>query len=136
MPNGFSNGKPMTLEKISDYVIKLKFDAPNGLILRMLAFHGNQWPMNFERFGFYAPSHFLKQFLPKFNPDMKDYKTFEAEGRLHQSWHPGHDSLDGDGVQSRRSQADRPAQPVLLESGSERPAVSLHRHHGIHPGHG
>lgn len=71
-----ANGKPMTLEKISDNVIKLKFDAPNGLILRMLAFHGNQWPMNFERFGFYAPAHYLKQFLPKFNPDIKDYKTF------------------------------------------------------------
>ncbi len=71
-----SNGKPMTLEKIDDTTIKLKFDAPNGLILRMLAFHGNQWPMNFERFGFYAPAHYLKQFHPKFNTAMKDYKTF------------------------------------------------------------
>ena len=77
-PHGewISNGKPMTLEKIDDYTIKLKFDAPNGLILRMLAFHGNQWPMNFERFGFYAPSHYLKQFLPKFNTAITDYKTF------------------------------------------------------------
>jgi peptide/nickel transport system substrate-binding protein len=74
-----SNGKPMTLEKISDNVIKLKFDAPNGLILRMLAFHGNQWPMNFERFGFYAPAHFLKQYHPKFNTAVTDYKAFNEK---------------------------------------------------------
>ncbi len=70
------NGKPMTLEKIDDSTIKLKFDGPNGLVLRMLAFHGNQWPLNFERFGFFAPAHYLKQFHPKYNPDMKDYVKF------------------------------------------------------------
>ncbi len=51
------NDEPMELEKVDDYTIRLKFDAPNGLILRMLAFHGNQWPLGFERFGFYAPKH-------------------------------------------------------------------------------
>ncbi len=74
-----ANGKPMTLEKINDYTIKLKFDAPNGLILRMFAFHGNQWPMNFERFGFYAPAHYLKQFHPKYNTAVKDYKSFNEK---------------------------------------------------------
>lgn len=74
-----SNGKPMTLEKINDYTIKLKFDAANGLLLRMLAFHGNQWPMNFERFGFYAPAHYLKQFHPKYNTAVTDYKAFNEK---------------------------------------------------------
>ena len=80
-PHGewLTSGKPMTLEKIDEITIKLKFNAPNGLILRMLAFHGSQWPMNFERFGFYAPAHFLKQYLPKFNTDIKDYKTFNEK---------------------------------------------------------
>lgn len=73
------NGKPMTLEKIDDVTIKLKFDGPNGLVVRMLAFHGNQWPLNFERFGFFAPAHYLKQFHPKYNPDVKDYKLFNEK---------------------------------------------------------
>jgi len=73
------NGKPMTLEKVDDYTIRLKFTGPNGLILPMLAFHGNQWPLNFERFGFFAPAHYLKQFHPKYNREMKDYKLFNAK---------------------------------------------------------
>lgn len=73
------NGKPMTLEKIDDYSIRLKFDGPNGLVLAMLAFHGNQWPLNFERFGFFAPAHYLKQFHPKYNPAIKDYKLFNEK---------------------------------------------------------
>lgn len=72
------NGKPMTLQKIDDTTIKLKFDGPNGLILRMLAFHGNQWPLNFEKFGFFAPAHYLKQFHPKYTPGT-DVKTFIAK---------------------------------------------------------
>lgn len=73
------NGKPMTLEKVDDYTIKLKFDSPNGLVLAMLAFHGNQWPLNFERFGFFAPAHYLKQFHPKYNREIKDYKLFNEK---------------------------------------------------------
>ncbi len=73
------NGKPMTLEKVDDYTIRLKFDGPNGLVLSMLAFHGNQWPLNFERFGFFAPAHYLKQFHPKYNRDIKDYKLFNEK---------------------------------------------------------
>ena len=73
------NGQPMTLEKIDDYTIKLKFDGPNGMVLQMLAFHGNQWPLNFERFGFFAPAHYLKQFHPKYNADVTDYKLFNEK---------------------------------------------------------
>ena len=45
----------------------------------MLAFHGNQWPLNFERFGAFAPAHYLKQFHPKYNKDIKDYKLFNEK---------------------------------------------------------
>ena len=66
-PEWVINGKPMAVEASSPEVVKLKFNGPNGMALRMLAFHGNQWPLNFERFGFYAPKHYLKQFHPKYN---------------------------------------------------------------------
>ena len=71
------DGKPMELEKIDDTTIKLKFAGPNGLALRVgLAFHGHQWPMAFERFGFFAPKHYLAQFHPKYS-DSGDYQVFE-----------------------------------------------------------
>ncbi len=70
---------PMTLEKLDAYTIRLKFPSPNGMILPMLAFHGNQWPLNFERFGFYAPAHYLKQFHPKYTPSITDYKLFNQK---------------------------------------------------------
>ena len=41
--------------KIDDTTITLKFAGPNGLAETVgLAFHGNQWPLGFERFGFFA----------------------------------------------------------------------------------
>lgn len=70
---------PMTLEKVDAYTIRLKFPSPNGMILPMLAFHGNQWPLNFERFGFYAPAHYLKQFHPKYTPSITDYRLFNQK---------------------------------------------------------
>ncbi len=73
------NGEPMTLEKVDDTTIKLKFAAPNGLAETTgLSFHGNQWPLGFERFGFFAPRHYLEQFHPKYNKDAT-YEIFEAK---------------------------------------------------------
>ena len=55
----------MELEVVDDYTIKLKFPKPNGLAETVgLAFHGNQWPLGFERFGFFAPRHYLEQYHP------------------------------------------------------------------------
>jgi len=72
------NGEPMTLEKIDDTTIKLKFAGPNGLAETVgLAFHGNQWPLGFERFGFFAPRHYLEQYHPKYNSSAT-YEEFEA----------------------------------------------------------
>lgn len=72
-------GQPMKLEKVNDTTIKLKFAGPNGLAESVgLAFHGCQWPLGFERFGFFAPRHYLEQFHPRYNPD-SDYLTFEEK---------------------------------------------------------
>lgn len=74
------NGEPMELEKVDDLTIKLKFAAPNGLAETTgLAFHGNQWPLGFERFGFFAPRHYLEQYHPKYNSELKDYTLFEEK---------------------------------------------------------
>ena len=71
-------GEPMTLEKVDDSTITLHFAAPNGLAETVgLAFHGNQWPLGFERFGFYAPEHYLSQFHPEYS-DTGSYEAFEA----------------------------------------------------------
>jgi peptide/nickel transport system substrate-binding protein len=72
-------GEPMELEKVDDITIQLKFAGPNGLAETVgLAFHGNQWPLGFERFGFFAPRHYLEQFHPKYNSDAT-YDLFEEK---------------------------------------------------------
>jgi len=72
------DGQPMELEKIDDVTITLKFAGPNGLAETVgLAFHGNQWPLGFERFGFFAPRHYLEQYHPAYNSDVSDYQQFE-----------------------------------------------------------
>ncbi|MCP4400256.1 MAG: ABC transporter substrate-binding protein [bacterium] len=73
-------GQPMELEKIDDLTIKLKFAGPNGMAERVgLAFHGNQWPLGFERFGFFAPRHYLELFHPAYNKELTDYTLFEEK---------------------------------------------------------
>jgi len=71
-------GEPMELVRVDDSTITLNFAAPNGLAETVgLAFHGNQWPLGFERFGFYAPEHYLAQFHPEYS-DSGSYEEFEA----------------------------------------------------------
>jgi peptide/nickel transport system substrate-binding protein len=83
------NGEPMELEKVDDTTIKLKFAGPNGLAETTgLAFHGNQWPLGFERFGFFAPRHYLEQYHPKHNPDAT-YEQFEAMAWEYNPERPG-----------------------------------------------
>jgi peptide/nickel transport system substrate-binding protein len=73
------DGEPMTLEKVDDYTIKFIFPGPSGIVETMgLAFHGHQWPLGFERFGVFAPKHYLEQFHPKYNSDA-DYALFEEK---------------------------------------------------------
>jgi peptide/nickel transport system substrate-binding protein len=72
--------KSMTeLVKVDDTTLTLKFSEPNGLAETVgLAFHGCQWPLGFERFGFYAPKHYLEQFHPAFNAEAT-YEMFEEK---------------------------------------------------------
>ena len=72
------DGQPMELTKIDDVTITLTFAGPNGLAETVgLAFHGNQWPLGFERFGFFAPRHYLEQYHPAYNSEVSDYQQFE-----------------------------------------------------------
>jgi len=83
------NGEPMELEKVDDTTINLKFAGPNGLAETTgLAFHGNQWPLGFERFGFFAPRHYLEQYHPKHNSDAT-YEEFEAMAWEYNPERPG-----------------------------------------------
>ncbi len=73
------DGEPMEIEKIDDLTLTLKFAGPNGLAESVgLAFHGCQWPLGFERFGFFAPRHYLEQYHPKYN-DEATYEMFEEK---------------------------------------------------------
>jgi peptide/nickel transport system substrate-binding protein len=65
------------LVKVDDSTITLKFSEPNGLAETVgLAFHGMQWPLGFERFGFFAPKHYLEQFHPALT-EGATYEDFE-----------------------------------------------------------
>lgn len=72
--------QPMKLEKVDDYTIKVSFAAPHWLFHRLMASTGDYMRM-------YAPKHYLQQFHPKYNPDVKDFKTlnekFTADNNLY-----------------------------------------------------
>ena len=63
----------MTTPSPSSSLRRTVWPRPSGL-----AFHGNQWPLGFERFGFYAPKHYLEQFHPTYNADAT-YEQFEEK---------------------------------------------------------
>ena len=68
------------MEKVDDYTIKYIFPGPTGIVETMgLAFHGTQWPLGFERFGAFAPKHYLEQFHPAYSDEYDDYATFEEK---------------------------------------------------------
>ncbi len=72
--------QPMKLEKVDDYTIKVSFAAPHWLFHRLMASTGDYMRM-------YAPKHYLKQFHPKYNSEVKDFKLlnekFTAENNLY-----------------------------------------------------
>lgn len=78
-------GVPMELVKIDAHTVQLRFSKPYPMALQYLAFKGNQWPLVFERAGFFAPKHYLEQYLPKGdaedleNLSMASYATFEEK---------------------------------------------------------
>lgn len=73
-----ARGEPMEVAKLDDYTVQLKFAGPNGVVPILLAHTGPQWPNAFERWGFFAPKHYLAQFHPKYNSDAT-YTLFEEK---------------------------------------------------------
>ncbi len=77
-----AGGKTAELEKIDDYTLKFKFAAPAPLFPDRLAMWPNSGvPDNSETFV--VPSHYLKQFHPKYSDEYDTYEVFD-EKRLWQ----------------------------------------------------
>jgi len=80
MPNDVT----MDVVRIDNYTVSLTFDRPYPIAVQYLAFKGNQWPLVFERAGFFAPRHYLERFLPDSGAhspapdDSVSYAVFEA----------------------------------------------------------
>jgi peptide/nickel transport system substrate-binding protein len=72
--------QPMTLEKVDDHTVKVSFAAPHWLFHRLMASTNDYMRM-------YAPKHYLQQFHPKYNTEVKDFKAlnekFTADNNLY-----------------------------------------------------
>jgi len=66
-------GVPMALTCVDRLTLVLRFTKPYPMALQYLAFKGHQWPLVFERAGFFAPRHYLEKYLPK--GDLKDLES-------------------------------------------------------------
>lgn len=63
---------PMTVEKLDDDSVKFTFAGPNPLFMELSTrghYNSSQWLI---------PAHYMKQFLPKYNTDVKDTAEFMA----------------------------------------------------------
>jgi peptide/nickel transport system substrate-binding protein len=74
-PDMSSNGKPGRVVKLDETTVAVEFDDPNFLFPELLGgdsqVGGGQSRMQSDglAFGFYAPAHYLKQFLPKYSSE-------------------------------------------------------------------
>ena len=72
--------KPMKLEIVDNYTIRVSFNAPHWLFHKLMASTSDYMRM-------YAPKHYLKQFHPKYNTEIKDFteltKRFPPTGNLY-----------------------------------------------------
>jgi len=69
---------PMEVASTDSFTVELRFSKPYPLAVMYLAFKGNQWPLVFERAGFFAPRHFLEPYLPGAHAaDVATYAIFE-----------------------------------------------------------
>jgi peptide/nickel transport system substrate-binding protein len=77
------DGKPMGLEQVDKNTLILRFSKPNPLAEQYLAFKGHQWPLVFERAGFFAPRHYLEKYLPTADRSVRSeeasYALFELK---------------------------------------------------------
>ena len=78
-------GVPMALTRVDSLTLVLRFAKPYPMALQYLAFKGHQWPLVFERAGFFAPRHYLEKYLPRGdlenleNLTMASYARFEEK---------------------------------------------------------
>ena len=74
-------GEPMTLEKVDDYTLVFKFAVPNPLFLEI----HSRGPWNSAQS--LVPAHYMKQFHPKYNPEVTDttelMNRYNSETRFH-----------------------------------------------------
>src|SRR5215213_6201839 len=72
--------KPMQLEVVDDFTVKVSFNAPHWLFHKLMASTSDYRQM-------YAPKHYLQQFHPKYNTDVKDFselpKVFPPTGNMY-----------------------------------------------------
>ena len=54
----------MVVEQVDNLTVRLRFAVPYAMAIQFLAYRGNQWPLIFERAGFFAPKHYLEAYLP------------------------------------------------------------------------
>ncbi|MCD6365295.1 MAG: ABC transporter substrate-binding protein [Planctomycetes bacterium] len=57
-------GKPMIVKAISDTTIEFHFAEPYPVAEKLMSFKAGQWPLGMERYGLYAPKHYLEEALP------------------------------------------------------------------------
>ena len=57
-------GVPMVVEQVDNLTVRLRFAVPYAMAIQFLAYRGNQWPLIFERAGFFVPKHYLEAYLP------------------------------------------------------------------------
>jgi peptide/nickel transport system substrate-binding protein len=60
------DGEPMKVEKVDDYTLRFTFAGPNPLFLE---YHSRGY---YHSSWFMVPAHYMKQFHPKYNKDVKD----------------------------------------------------------------
>ena len=72
--------KPLSLEVVDDYTIKVTFNEPHWLFHAQMASTGDYMRM-------YAPRHYLEQFHPDYNSEMTDFgeleQRFTSTGNLY-----------------------------------------------------
>lgn len=72
--------KPMQLEVVDDFTVKVSFNAPHWLFHKLMASTSDYMRM-------YAPKHYLQQFHPKYNTALTDFselpKVFPPTGNMY-----------------------------------------------------
>jgi len=79
-----SGGETMEVVKLDDYTLRWDYAGPQPLLPGYLA----NWPNGGLGHYVVVPGHYLKQFHPKYNEEVKDYETMEEK----QEWWRNPDS--------------------------------------------